>query len=77
VYSYRFLLVIGFFLLSIYIFELRRFNYQTQIWINEFNQLSTLDLCMEDEIKDRISNFRICFENLKDIFDRSIVDLVT
>jgi glycosyltransferase involved in cell wall biosynthesis len=46
-------------------------------WINEFNQLSTLDLCMEDEIKDRISNFRICFENLKDIFDRSIVDLVT
>ena len=73
----RFLLVIGFFLLSIYIFELRRFNYQTQIWINEFNQLSTLDLCMEDEIKDRISNFRICFENLKDIFDRSIVDLVT
>ncbi|GEM_PF-3362297 len=76
-YSYRFLLVIGFFLLSIYIFELRRFNYQTQIWINEFNQLSTLDLCMEDEIKDRISNFRICFENLKDIFDRSIVDLVT
>ena len=76
-YSYRFLLVIGFFLLSIYIFELRRFNYQTQIWINEFNQLSTLDLCREDEIKDRISNFRICFENLKDIFDRSIVDLVT
>ena len=76
-YSYRFLLVIGFFLLSIYIFELRRFNYQTQIWIKEFNQLSTLDLCMEDEIKDRISNFRICFENLKDIFDRSIVDLVT
>ena len=46
-------------------------------WINEFNQLSTLDLCMEDEIKDRISNFRICFENLKDIFDKSIVDLVT
>ena len=76
-YSYRFLLVIGFFLLSIYIFELRRFNYQTQIWINEFNQLSTLDLCMEDEIKDRISNFRVCFENLKDIFDRSILDLVT
>ena len=76
-YSYRFLLVIGFFLLSIYIFELRRFNYQTSIWIKEFNQLSTLDLCMEDEIKDRISNFRICFENLKDIFDRSIVDLVT
>ena len=34
-------------------------------WINEFNQLSTLDLCMEDEIKDRISNFRVCFENLK------------
>ena len=32
---------------------------------------------MEDKIKDRISNFRICFENLKDIFDRSIVDLVT
>ena len=45
-------------------------------WIYEFNQLNTLVLCMEDEIKNRISNFQSCFNKLKDNFDKSILDLV-
>ena len=45
-------------------------------WIDEFNQLNTLVLCMEDEIKNRISNFQSCFNKLKDNFDKSILDLV-
>jgi len=46
-------------------------------WIYEFNQLNTLDLCMEEEIKDRILNFNSCFKGLKETFETSIVDLVT
>ena len=46
-------------------------------WIYEFNQLNTLDLCMEDEIKNRISNFQSCFKDLKEGFDKSILNLVT
>lgn len=46
-------------------------------WINEFNQLNTLDLCIEEEIKDRILNFNSCFKGLKETFERSIIDLVT
>ena len=45
-------------------------------WIYEFNQLNTLVLSMEDEIKNRISNFQSCFNKLKDNFDKSILDLV-
>ena len=45
-------------------------------WINEFNLLDTLDLCMDDEIKYRINNFKSCFKTLKDSFETSIVDLV-
>ena len=46
-------------------------------WIDEFKLLNTLDLCMEDEINDRILNFNSCFKDLKNIFETSIVDLVT
>ena len=45
-------------------------------WIYEFNQLNTLNLRMEDEIKSRISNFQSCFMNLKLNFDKSIINLV-
>ncbi len=46
-------------------------------WIYEFNQLNNLDLCMEDEIKVRISNFNASFKQLKENFETSIVGLVT
>ncbi len=46
-------------------------------WIYELNLLNTLDLCMEEEIKNRISNYSYCFHGLKEIFERSIIDLVT
>ena len=46
-------------------------------WIYEFKLLNTLDLDMEDQIKDRISNFKSYFKELKDIFETSIIDLVT
>ncbi len=45
-------------------------------WIYEFNLLNTLELCMEEEIKDRILKFKSCFKDLKDNFERSIVDLI-
>ncbi|WP_269623844.1 glycosyltransferase [Prochlorococcus marinus] len=45
-------------------------------WIYEFNLLNTLDLCMEEEIKFRISKFQSCFKFLKDGFDKTIVDLL-
>ena len=46
-------------------------------WIDEFNLLNNLDICIEDEIKSRISNFNSCFQSLKKSFDESILDLVT
>ncbi len=46
-------------------------------WIYELNQLSNLDLCMEDEINCRITNFNSCYSILKDRFEQTIVDLVT
>ena len=46
-------------------------------WINELNLLNTLDLCMEDEINDRLSKFNSCFNDLKESFEKSIIDLVT
>ena len=46
-------------------------------WIYELKLLSTLDLSMEDEVKDRILNYRSCFNGLKEIFEKSIIDLVT
>tara|TARA_Y100001968_G_scaffold211156_1_gene194317 strand:- start:8203 stop:9711 length:1509 start_codon:yes stop_codon:yes gene_type:complete len=46
-------------------------------WIYEFNQLNTLDLCMEDEIKNRILNYQSCFKELKKSFDKSIVNMLT
>ena len=45
-------------------------------WIYEFNLLNTLDLCMEEEIKLRISKFQSCFKFLKEGFEKKIVDLL-
>ncbi len=46
-------------------------------WIYEFNLLNTLNLDMENEIKNRIYNFKSRFNDLKYIFEKSIIDLVT
>ncbi len=45
-------------------------------WINELNLLNTLNLSMENEINNRISNFKYCFNDLKDSFEKSIIQLV-
>ena len=45
-------------------------------WIYQFNLLSKLDLCMDEEIKIRISKFRDSFMSLKDNFDQTLVDLI-
>jgi len=46
-------------------------------WIYELNLLNTLDLCMENEVQDRIKKFQSSFSNLKSNFDQSVLDLVT
>ena len=46
-------------------------------WIYELNLLNTLDLCIENEIQDRIMKFQSSFNKLKCKFDESILDLVT
>ena len=45
-------------------------------WIYELNLLIALDLCIEDEIENRLSTFNSCFHDLKDNFERSILDLL-
>ena len=45
-------------------------------WIYELNLLNTSDLCMQEEIRLRISKFESCFKFLKDGFEQTIVDLV-
>ena len=46
-------------------------------WIYELNLLKTLDLCIEDEVNNRIDTFKSRFEILKDRFEESVVDLVS
>ena len=45
-------------------------------WIYELNLLIALDLCIEDEIENRLSTFNSCFHDLKDNFERTILDLL-
>ena len=45
-------------------------------WIYEFNLLDSFDLCVEEEIENRLSKYNFNFKDLKDNFERSIVDLV-
>ena len=45
-------------------------------WIYEFNLLANIDLCMQDEIQKRISNFDSSYKNLKNCFESKIIDLV-
>ena len=45
-------------------------------WVNELNLLNTLDLCIENEIMDRIEKFQSSFTKLKCDFDESILDFV-
>ena len=46
-------------------------------WIDEFNQLNSLNLCVEEEIENRLSMFRENFKNLKYDFERSIINLIS
>ena len=46
-------------------------------WIYELNLLGTLELCMENEIKDRIDKFESSFTKLKSYFDETVLDLLT
>jgi glycosyltransferase involved in cell wall biosynthesis len=45
-------------------------------WIYEFNLLNSLELDMEAETRNRLSRFNSCFNSLKEIFEKSIIDLV-
>tara|TARA_Y100000746_G_C15466851_1_gene434364 strand:- start:2279 stop:3766 length:1488 start_codon:yes stop_codon:yes gene_type:complete len=45
-------------------------------WIDEFNQLNSLNLCMEEEIENRLSTFKTSFKDLKDDFEMSIINLI-
>ena len=45
-------------------------------WIYEFNLLNSLELDMEGEIRNRLSKFNSCCNYLKEIFEKSIIDLV-
>ena len=45
-------------------------------WIYELNLLSGLDYTIEEEIEKRLSTFNSCFNDLKDNFERRIVDLL-
>ncbi len=45
-------------------------------WIDELNQLDSLDLCMEEEIENRLNTYNSCFKELKDNFDKSLIDLM-
>ena len=45
-------------------------------WIYEFNLLNSLELDMEGEIRNRLLKFNSCFNYLKDISEKSIIDLV-
>ena len=45
-------------------------------WIDELNQLDSLDLCMEEEIENRLNTYNSCFKELKENFDKSIIDLM-
>ena len=44
-------------------------------WINELNQLNKIDLCLDDEIQNRLSKYNYCFNYLKQNFEKNIVDL--
>ena len=46
-------------------------------WINELNLLNKIDICIEDEVQNRLSKYNSCFNLLKQNFEKSIVDLVT
>ena len=46
-------------------------------WIYEINLLNSLQLDMENEIKNRLFHFNSCFKHLKGIFEKSIIDLVS
>ncbi len=46
-------------------------------WIDELNSLNSLELDMDNEINNRLLNFNLCFNHVKDIFETTIVDLVT
>ena len=45
-------------------------------WIDEFNQLNSLNLCVEEEIENRLYMFQEKFKNLKYDFERSIINLI-
>ena len=45
-------------------------------WIDEFNQLNSLNLCVEEEIENRLYMFKEKFKNLKYDFERSIINLI-
>ena len=45
-------------------------------WIDELNQLNSLNLCMEEEVENRLSTFKTSFKDLKDDFERSIINLI-
>ena len=45
-------------------------------WIYQFELLNNLQLDMEDEIQNRLLNFNLYFNQLKEIFEARIVDLV-
>ncbi len=45
-------------------------------WIYEIDLLNTLDLCIEDEIQNRIYNYTTSMKYLENQFKSKIIDLV-